>query len=150
MVEYHYSLAHTAFIKECRRCHKTFVGGINQEVSEKIFTIHFAQDRATKDGFYARCRACVSSSQRGNRDGRRCDPDILLEQQDNKCGICEKEITFKRESLSQAKVTAYVDHNHTTNKVRGILCPRCNSQLGLVEDKEWLSKALSYLQKYEG
>lgn len=43
-----------------------------------------------------------------------------------------------------------VDHNHATNKVRGLLCGACNRVLGYVENKEWLTKAQSYLGCQDG
>jgi hypothetical protein len=41
-----------------------------------------------------------------------------------------------------------VDHDHTTGKVRGVLCSRCNMALGLIDDKPETAQALvGYLQK---
>jgi len=40
-----------------------------------------------------------------------------------------------------------VDHCHTTNKFRGILCKSCNTALGLLYDNtETLNKLILYLQ----
>lgn len=63
----------------------------------------------------------------------------LLEQQDGVCAICGK--TCKtNERLS-------VDHNHSTGKVRGLLCRTCNLGIGHFQDSpEILSKALDYLK----
>jgi hypothetical protein len=67
----------------------------------------------------------------------------LLKGQDNKCAICG---THKKElprSLS-------VDHNHKTEKIRGLLCTRCNQGLGLfLDDPELLRKAAEYLESSE-
>jgi recombination endonuclease VII len=46
----------------------------------------------------------------------------MLQQQDNRCKICLK---------SFGKV--FVDHDHKTNKVRALLCPRCNTAVGYFE-----------------
>jgi hypothetical protein len=50
---------------------------------------------------------------------------ILKEQQDC-CSICGREAYLFRKRL-------HVDHNHTTGKVRGLLCTNCNTRLGFYE-----------------
>jgi hypothetical protein len=43
-----------------------------------------------------------------------------------------------------------VDHSHKTNKVRDLLCTKCNTLLGAVDDNvEILEKAIKYLQLHE-
>lgn len=55
--------------------------------------------------------------------------------QNNKCSLCDKE----EESLC-------VDHCHTTNVVRGLLCGTCNLMLGYAQDDPLLlKKAALYL-----
>lgn len=51
------------------------------------------------------------------------DFNNLLELQGNVCAICKKESN-----------DLVVDHCHTTNKVRGILCQHCNRALGMLQD----------------
>jgi hypothetical protein len=59
--------------------------------------------------------------------------------QNNKCAICHEEF------LDGNK--AFVDHCHKTNKVRGLLCAKCNSLLGMARDNiEILQNAIKYLQ----
>ena len=42
----------------------------------------------------------------------------------------------------------YVDHNHRTGKVRGLLCAKCNWAIGLLgEDTELAERAIGYLLK---
>src|SRR6266853_1569057 len=48
----------------------------------------------------------------------------LLIKQQGRCAICLKECSNHGKKLN-------VDHNHRTNKIRGLLCHRCNVMLGL-------------------
>ena len=64
----------------------------------------------------------------------------MFELQESKCKICYKELELL------AKNT-HVDHCHTTNKVRGILCGNCNTALGHVKDNiAVLESAIKYLK----
>lgn len=54
-----------------------------------------------------------------------------------RCELCKK----KQKTLS-------VDHCHTSNKVRGLLCGACNRALGLFKDNPGvLRKAAAYLER---
>lgn len=65
------------------------------------------------------------------------DYEILLMKQNGVCAIC---------GSKGNKKPLYVDHNHTTKKVRGLLCPRCNTCVGFIEvSKQILKKADEYL-----
>ena len=67
---------------------------------------------------------------------------ILLEQ-NNVCAICKCSIETNKKALC-------VDHDHETNKVRGLLCHACNKALGLFRDNiEILILATSYLKRYK-
>ena len=64
--------------------------------------------------------------------------DQILRDQNNVCAICNR---LDRNGRSLA-----VDHCHTTNKVRGLLCMDCNTALGLFKDnKDLLDSAKAYL-----
>ena len=40
-----------------------------------------------------------------------------------------------------------IDHNHETGEIRGILCHKCNTGIGLLnDDQELLKKAITYLE----
>lgn len=74
----------------------------------------------------------------------------LLNKQSNKCGICG--ITEKNFLLTtgiKRKISKFfVDHDHNTNKIRGLLCDKCNRGIGLLNDNlETLLNAVRYLQK---
>lgn len=68
--------------------------------------------------------------------------NVMFETQRGCCAICEKhQANFKRK-LS-------VDHNHSTGKVRGLLCDLCNRALGYLKDSPTIvSKAAEYLRNH--
>jgi hypothetical protein len=71
------------------------------------------------------------------------DYNRMLQQQDNCCAICGKNADNFPKSLA-------VDHDHTSGKIRGLLCMYCNTALGKFEDsKQNLLNALSYLERNE-
>ncbi len=72
--------------------------------------------------------------------------DAILESQNGRCGICERLISFNAKHLTIDQ--AYVDHDHSTGRVRGILCRRCNFMLSAVEQAGFVAKAKKYLKKY--
>jgi len=70
----------------------------------------------------------------------------LLKKQKGLCAICTKPETSKHQSGKQRLLS--IDHCHTTNKVRGLLCKKCNSAIGFFEDNPVLvKKAYDYLIK---
>jgi len=75
------------------------------------------------------------------------DYNKMLESQNNVCMICGKNETHKH-NISSKYVDLAVDHDHSTGKVRGLLCTYCNVGLGAFKDnKELLQKAIEYLNK---
>lgn len=65
----------------------------------------------------------------------------MLKRQKGCCAICES----KTSKTNQTEFF-HVDHCHTTGKVRGLLCSKCNSGLGSFEDNpKFLQRAISYL-----
>lgn len=64
----------------------------------------------------------------------------MLTKQKRCCAICG---VHQPESIQ----SLHVDHNHTTKKVRGLLCHKCNRGLGLFKDSpKVLLNAAKYLQ----
>jgi hypothetical protein len=65
--------------------------------------------------------------------------DALREDQNYECAICGLHENDHKNNLS-------VDHNHTTGEIRGLLCPNCNTGIGMLKDDPiLLQKALDYL-----
>ena len=54
----------------------------------------------------------------------------MLAAQDGRCAACG----VRLELYIRAANAAAIDHDHSTNKVRGVLCMRCNSALGFLDD----------------
>jgi len=69
--------------------------------------------------------------------------NMLLGQQ-GCCKICSVDFGGL-ESLNGR--TYCIDHNHNTNEIRGLLCPKCNRQIGLVENNPTLVNGLSFMYK---
>jgi hypothetical protein len=57
------------------------------------------------------------------------DYDTMLKEQNHKCKICLISFLHTKHSTKP-----FIDHCHTTNKVRGLLCLHCNAGLGYFKD----------------
>lgn len=69
------------------------------------------------------------------------DYNLILKIQDNKCAVCYIDKNSLKRDLD-------VDHNHITNKVRGLLCGKCNKALGLLNDSVFiLENLITYLKR---
>lgn len=126
--------------KVCSKCDR--LKSVNQ----------FYKRSASADGYQARCKRCSSENatewSRKNYTsdfGRTkhlkkygltpAEYDAMLDIQQGKCLTC-----------GRADVKLNVDHCHTTNKVRGLLCNGCNTALGLVkEDITVLNNLIQYI-----
>lgn len=65
--------------------------------------------------------------------------EFLADRQGGKCDIC---------GISKKEDRLHVDHDHATGRIRGLLCHRCNSMLGLArDDTTILANGVKYLEK---
>ena len=65
----------------------------------------------------------------------------MVEKRKGKCDLCNKVPTGKKKTL-------VVDHNHSTNEIRGLLCNKCNIGLGYLGDSNDIPlRVFNYLQK---
>jgi len=116
----------------------------------------FSKNRRDTRGYTYQCKACESAKhkeyyQRTKKDRlayRRSylygvddeTYDKMKESCGNLCEICGGKCPSGRRLA--------VDHCHTTDKVRGLLCTNCNTALGsFKDDKALLHKAIQYLER---
>jgi hypothetical protein len=67
--------------------------------------------------------------------------EIMMREQNRVCAIC-KEKNYDGQDL-------FIDHDHDTGEVRGLLCGRCNSGLGFFRDRvRLLAEAIVYLESH--
>lgn len=68
---------------------------------------------------------------------------LLMKNQNEKCATCGLSFGLSRDDCP------HVDHNHSTNKVRGLLCGKCNVALGYAKENiNTLKAMIKYLKKY--
>lgn len=63
----------------------------------------------------------------------------MLCKQKNRCAICKK-------SPEDFKFCLAVDHNHDNGKVRGLLCVKCNTAIGSLNNIKILRSAIKYFK----
>lgn len=112
----------------------------------------FYKSKTTRDGLRPECNQChyaqgiVSarkSSLKRNYGITPLDYERMYLKQAGACAIC------KRQNLDGLKKRLHVDHDHKTDKVRGLLCSNCNMALGAFQDSiEIMHYAEEYLERF--
>lgn len=119
--------------------------------------LEYLADTACPHGHYRRfvttnnCIDCDIESQAKRAEKKRwervkklyglseLDVAQMLIRQNCQCVICSVEI----------KTGYHIDHCHSTKKVRGLLCQKCNQAIGLLQESETLFlKASQYIEKH--
>ena len=74
----------------------------------------------------------------------------MFAEQNGVCAICNKQEgpNGTRKHFEAERRRLSIDHCHTRNIARGLLCMSCNTKLAVLEDKDFVAKAQAYLQKY--
>lgn len=121
----------------------------------------FPLNRGSSSGRQAYCKPCHAAAQRARkiRDPERYRRvemkaflllnygltveayEEMLARQGGVCAICGEHRTLKRQNR------LHVDHDHVTRRVRGLLCSRCNSAVGMLADNPDRARCLAvYLE----
>lgn len=104
------------------------------------------------DGYRIQCISCIKERNEKLRFKRQYGLTlelyhIILEEQEYKCACCGTQI-YKRIDSPSKKLTAHVDHDHDTGRIRGLLCGTCNSGIGHLGDtQEGIERALEYVKQ---
>lgn len=118
----------------CKPCEKAKAAAWYRENPDKVAAIEARRPRRS----YSDRRASTLRRQYGMTWD---DYHAMVDAQGGLCAICGTD------SPGGGKTTFYVDHDHASGKVRGLLCNHCNLALGhLFDDAERLRSALRYLQ----
>lgn len=116
-------------LKSCTRC----------KCEKPLDLEHFPPHNKTKSGFDSWCRDCRNSYKRENiykKYSHMISEESLkqIREEIKECVICG----------SNEKLV--IDHDHKTNKIRGMLCNHCNRGLGHFRDDPMLLEfAAQYL-----
>lgn len=141
--------------KKCSKCNNKHYGkGLCQKHYDEIYKkVHAIRIKNYLAEYYKRHKKskAISMSEYYNKNKKHIREnrlkrtfDITLEQydqmlkdQDDKCAICGKKPTERYLSI---------DHDHKTDKIRGLLCDSCNLLLGHAnDDPVILGKSIDYL-----
>jgi|SRR5882757_5570805 len=140
--------------KQCKMCRET------KPVSEFNF------NNKEKNWFQPYCKPCSLQRSHADKVRRGWDEGILryrctrmgttpewygtqFSSQSGVCAICFQPETHPVKKGGKLRNLA-IDHNHSTGKVRGLLCCKCNQSLHRLEKfSGWAESAVSYLEKYK-
>ena len=119
---------------EWRRANRTKDAGY----SRKWRALHPETSKDVSIANYYRRKEKISISLRMKKYGlNETTFQRMMTEQKNRCPICDADISDD----------PCVDHCHVTNRVRGILCRKCNSGMGHLGDSpERLRRAIQYLE----
>jgi len=114
----------------------------NSEKGKKKYAERLARKKAAgvwtleTTNRYLKCTYGISLSQY----------DEMFRKQNGVCAICQRPERVIDKSTNEIRRLA-VDHCHTTNKIRGLLCYACNTSIGKMnDDPEVLERAAQYIR----
>lgn len=150
-----------------KRSHKQVVDGkyVCGKCKQLKNITEFSRSAVSPTGYSNRCKACdkeyydAANAEKRSRRARNRHLirkfgislekyETLLLKQNYLCAICEQPEVRKAPNSAEV-ITLIVDHDHSTGKVRGLLCHKCNAGLGHFRDSVYiLAKTIDYLEKF--
>jgi hypothetical protein len=121
-------------MKKCTKCEE-----------EKCKSLYHKNCKNT-DGLHYHCKACRKAESLKQYGLTLESYDELLQEQGGVCKIC---LTDDPRGQSKAG-RFYVDHNHRTGQVRGLLCNDCNTAIGLLKDSPAIAEVAHQYLLREG
>ena len=118
----------------------------------------FTKDKSGRKGCRAQCKACVLKSRQKSPKYKIIQRNSNLKKYKNFSAERYQEFFTQQKGLCAAcgetpstgyNNRLYVDHNHITGEVDGLICSRCNVAAGMLDDSS--SKAIklaTYLHKH--
>jgi hypothetical protein len=120
----------------CRDCCSIITKARYSENRDEILAAFREKSRTETQKLLVRDRNLKRTKRISFEEKRR-----MLESQGNKCRVCKN-------PLQAEDKTAHVDHCHTSNVVRGILCRSCNLAIGLFYDSsDNMRRAADYIDE---
>lgn len=112
----------------------------------------FMRSKREPSGHDYTCKSCRKQWNRGNSLKKTYGITVemyvaMVAEQGGRCAICRQPESRFRGSCA---IELAVDHCHSSGLVRGLLCGRCNTAIGLMrDDVQVLQKAINYLSNFK-
>ena len=146
-------------MKICNVCGET------KDLSEYYPTQFKSKEFPDKIYYHGKCKVCfIKAKQKDYTPEKGRDKNLrynygitldeynnILNNQNGKCATCGTTKPGGRKSGRGGKIEVFfVDHNHKTGEVRGLLCNICNRTIGYVnEDVELIQNMIKYVKKHQ-
>jgi hypothetical protein len=124
----------------CKRCTKSYVNSLYCPIKAKVI---YQKRKQYKKDRELKCLYGINLK----------DYQSKLISQNHSCAICniplEEYLSQINKNRKCKRTTFNIDHCHKTKNVRGLLCHKCNTLLGMAKDSIIiLNEAIVYLRKH--
>lgn len=114
-------------------------GGIPRAISKAV--VAYNREKTKNERHMKRKK--LQQQTRFNKYGiTKKDYDVMYKQQLGKCAICGGKLGYSDRGT-------HIDHNHISNKVRGLLCLTCNTLVVAALESKHVIGAIQYLRTHD-